>query len=62
MLSKDFELLKNLLPNNLMVYEYLTKKQGYYLDPVDSKAMTKEFLDGILKNLNWAPTNQMNEN
>ena len=45
---------RGLLKSKFIVYAYLEKK-GYFLDPIKSAGMTKNFLDGLLKGTVWAP-------
>ena len=44
----EHDVIKGLLKSKYIVYTYLESK-GYFLDPIKSKSMSKDFLDGLLK-------------
>ena len=62
MVKIDVTCLKTLINGNRMVYEYLTEKKGYYLDPFKSNFITNTYLRQLVKEEIWAPIKDESEN
>ena len=61
LIDYNHDAVRGLLRSKYVVYEYLASK-GNFLDPIESKAMSKKFLDGLLKGLVWAPSKNTSSN
>ena len=62
LILKDQEVISKLLDSKQLVYDYVTEKKGYYLDSINTKAITNKYLEGLLLGNYWAPTKSLQDN
>ena len=51
----DADTLKNLLNGKEVVYKFLREVKGYFLDPMNFRTNSTDYLDQVLKKRAWAP-------